>query len=411
MISEKIMRKYAELAVVMGVNVQKGQTLIIQSSVDTKEMTRYCVESAYEHGAKEVIVLWDDPFINRMHYEYQSLESLCEIPSYEIDRRLVPFKKGACVLNLLSEVPGIMSGIDAEKLGKVMIARQKANMECSNMMMSDQVRWSIVGVPNEKWAVKVFPDLDKDVALSKLWDAVLNSVRISEDNDPQQEWKEHIENLKQRQAFLNERNYQTLHFTNQLGTDLYVDLVKDHIWCGGSGKGSDGVIFNANMPTEEIFTMPSKYGVNGTVFSTKPLNYNGTLIDEFSLTFKDGKVVSYHAKQNEDALKSLIEFDEGSSYLGEVALVPYKSPISQSKILFYNTLYDENASCHLALGRAYQTSLKNASTMNEDELEKAGCNVSMTHVDFMFGSEDMSIVGITYDGKQEVIFEDGNFVF
>ncbi len=411
MISEKIMRKYAELAVTMGANVQKGQTLIIQSSVDAKEMVRYCVEAAYQRGAGKVSVIWNDPFINRMDYEYQSEESLSEVPSYEIDRRLVPFKEGACILNLHSDVPGLMAGIDAEKMQKAMVAKQKANMECSNMMMSNQVRWSILGVPNEHWASKVFPGVSKEEALEKLWNAVLKTVRIDEDNDPVAKWEEHINHLKVRQDILNERNYKTLHFTNQAGTDLYVDLVENHIWCGWSEEGNDGVVFNENMPTEEIFTMPSKYGVNGVVVSTKPLNYNGTLIDRFSLTFKDGKVVSYHADNEEEALKSLIEFDEGSCYIGEVALVPYESPISQSQILFYNTLYDENASCHLALGRAYPLNLKNGTSMSQEELEKAGCNQSMTHVDFMFGSEDMTIVGITHDGKEEAIFESGNFVF
>lgn len=411
MVSENVLRKYAKLGVVMGVNVQPGQTIVINTSVDAKEVVRYAVEEAYKKGAAKVIVNYSDPYVERMHYENQSVETLCDIPSYVVDAKVKPLQEGACVLHLVSEIPGILGGIEADKISKAMVARQQAMKEASALTMSNKARWSILGVPNAAWAKKVFPALEEKAAVEKLWEAVLATARVSEDNDPIAVWKEHNASLRKRQELLNEYNFKELHFQNKEGTDLHIELVKDHIWCGGSEEAMDGIEFNANMPTEEIFTMPYKYGVNGKVVTTKPLNYNGALINRFSLTFKDGKVVEYEAENELDTLRSLVEFDEGSAYIGEVALVPYASPISQSGILFFNTLYDENASCHLALGRAYPINVKGGTEMSQEQLDKVGSNNSMTHVDFMFGSEDMKITGITFDGKEVPVFENGNFVF
>lgn len=409
--NDKLLRKYAKLGVVMGVNLQKGQTLIVNTSVEGKELTRMVVEEAYNVGAKEVIVNWSDDIITRMHYQNQEIDTLCNIPNWMVEQKVNPLKEGAAILHLVSEVPGILEGIDADKISKSSIARQTRFKEASEITMSNKARWSILGVPNVQWAKKVFPDLNDEEAVEKLWELILFTTHVNEENDPIEDWKEHNALLRKRMDILNSFNFKSLHFKNDEGTDLTIELVKNHIWCGGSEFAQDAVEFNANMPTEEIFCMPHKYGVNGKVVSTKPLNYNGTLISQFELIFQDGEVIAYKANDNVDALTSLINFDDGSKHIGEVALVPLHSPISQSNILFYNTLYDENASCHLALGRAYPINIKNGTEMNQEELDKLGFNESMTHVDFMFGSRSMNIVGTTLDGQEVPVFKDGDFVF
>lgn len=409
--NDHLLRKYARLGVVMGVNLQKGQILIVNTSVEGKDLARMVVEEAYKLGAKEVIVNWNDDLISRMHYEHQDVETLCNIPDWMVEQKVNPLKAGAAILHLISDVPGVLAGIDADKISKAMIASQTKYKEISEMTMSNKARWSILGVPNAQWAKKVFPDLEEKEAIEMLWEKILFTTHVSEDNDPIEDWKLHNASLRKRMDILNSFNFKSLHFTNDEGTDLTIELVKNHIWCGGSEYAQDGIEFNANMPTEEIFCMPYKYGVNGKVVSTKPLNYNGTLISRFELTFSEGEVIAYKADDNIDTLTSLINFDEGSRYIGEVALVPYHSPISESNILFYNTLYDENASCHLALGRAYPINVKGGVDMSQDELNKFGSNDSMTHVDFMFGSSSMKITGSTYDGQIIPVFENGDFVF
>lgn len=409
--NNQLLRKYAKLGVVMGVNLQEGQTLVVNTSVEGNELARMVVEEAYKVGAKEVIVNWSDDLISRIHYENQSVETLCNVPNWMVEQKVNPLKEGAAVLHLISDVPGVLAGIDSDKISKTMVARQTKFKEASEITMSNKARWSILGVPNVAWAKKVFPELDDQRAVEKLWEEILITTHVSDDNDPIEEWNKHNAALRKRTNFLNSFNFKSLHFTNDEGTDLIIELVKNHIWCGGSEYAKDGVEFNANMPTEEIFCMPYKHGVNGKVVSTKPLNYNGTLISRFELIFKDGEVIAYKADDNVDTLTSLINFDEGSRYIGEVALVPYHSPISQSNILFYNTLYDENASCHLALGKAYPINVKGGIDMTQEQLNEIGSNDSMTHVDFMFGSSSMNIVGTTLDGQEVPVFKDGDFVF
>lgn len=409
--NSNLLRKYAKLGVVMGVNLQKGQTLIVNTSVEGKDLARMVVEEAYKVGAKEVIVNWSDDLISRMHYEHQDVETLCNIPNWMVEQKVKPLKEGAAILHLISDVPGILAGIKADKISKTMIARQTKFKEASEITMSNKARWSILGVPNKQWAMKVFPNMPEDEAIEKLWEMILYTTHVSEDNDPIQAWKKHNQELRTRMDILNSFNFKSLHFKNDEGTDLIIQLVKKHIWCGGSEFAQDGVEFNANMPTEEIFCMPYKYGVNGKVVSTKPLNYNGTLISRFELTFENGEVIAYKADDNIDTLTSLINFDDGSRYIGEVALVPYHSPISQSNILFYNTLYDENASCHLALGRAYPINVQGGTEMSQEQLDEIGSNNSMEHVDFMFGSSSMDITGLTYEGQEIPVFKNGDFVF
>ena len=277
-------------------------------------------------------------------------------------------------------------------------------------MMASRGQWTIVAAPNNIWAKKVFPDLEENEAIEALWSAILEASRITYENDPVAEWEIHNKNLFKHNQILNSYNFDTLYFKNKLGTDISVKLVDNHIWAGGGELTPDGIVFNPNIPTEENFTMPHKYGVNGKVVATKPLNYQGKLIEDFWLEFKDGKVINFDAKVNKDALENLLKFDKGSCYLGEIALISYDSPISNSGILFYNTLFDENASCHMALGRAYTINVKDGTKLSAEKLETIGYNNSMAHSDFMFGNEDLSVIGITKNGDKVVIFEDGNFI-
>ena len=278
-------------------------------------------------------------------------------------------------------------------------------------MMGNKSQWCVVAYPTFAWAKKVFPKLSPKKAYNALLNKILEASRVTDTNDPVHDWEEHIMTLARHNKKLNEDNYKTLHFKNSLGTDLVVGLVKDHIWAGGAEKAKNGVIFCPNIPTEETFTMPHKYQVEGKVVATKPLNYQGKLIEDFYLVFKEGKVVEYKAGKEELALKNLLELDEGSSRLGEVALISDNSPISNTNILFFNTLFDENASCHLALGNAYTMNIKNGTSLSEEELAALGYNKSLTHVDFMFGSPDMEIIGHKYDGTKVIIFKNGNFIF
>lgn len=404
------LRKYAELAVKTGVNVQPGQMLVITTTTDCKDFARLVVEEAYKAQAGYVFVRWSDDPITKITYEHADVNVLKVVPDWIKNQYQYFMDQGACALNIYAPTPGLLASVDPSKIQEVQIEMQKALKSYREYMMGNKAQWSLVSVPTEAWATKVFPEVSVEEAVEKLWDAILAAVRIEDDNDPVVEWKEHNERLSTYNKKLNEYNFERLIFKNSLGTDLNVELVKGHHWAGGSEKAQNGVIFNPNLPTEENFTMPKKTGVNGMVVATKPLNYQGRLIEDFALTFKDGEVVSYTAKKEEGALKNLLSVDEGSRYLGEVALISYHSPISLSNVLFYNTLFDENASCHLALGRAYPMNIQGGNDMSEDELAAAGVNLSMEHVDFMFGSDDMSVLGITQNQQEVVVFENGNFI-
>lgn len=410
MASNAVMQKYARLAVRMGVNVQPGQLMVINASVTDYAFVRMCVKEAYEAGAGEVQVNWSDEQISLMTYQSCSLETLTEIPQWSYDKRAWAQEKGCCFLNIMSGTPGLMKDVDPEKMQAVQIAGSKKFAPLQKYTMNNEGQWSIVALPSAGWAKKVFPALSEDEAVAKLMDAILMSVRVNEENDPVAEWNPHNRLMAEHSRKLNEFNFKALHFTNSLGTDLTVGLVENHIWAGGGEHAQNGVFFNPNMPTEENFCMPHKDRVDGKVVATMPLNYQGKLIENFFLEFKDGKVVSFGAEKEQDTLKNLVEFDEGSSRLGEVALISYDSPIRETGILFYNTLFDENASCHLALGRAYPMNVKGGTEMTQEQLSAAGANYSMTHVDFMFGSRDMHIEGIRQDGTAITVFDHGNFV-
>ncbi len=409
MISEKILDEYAKLAVVIGANVQKGQPIVIYGPVEAYEFIHKCAKQAYLAGASKVEVEYRDNVLSRYDYEFVETDTLKEVPSWKVDKIKDGIDKGICKLNIISPDPDLLEGIDATKIREVQRAWMQATSKYSYYTMNSIGQWSIVAYPNVVWAKKVYPDLNDKEAYEKLWEAILYTSRCSEDKSVEDAWNEHNAEIRNHSSKLNNYNFKSLHFKNSLGTDLVVGLVKDHVWEGGSEISARGIEFNANIPTEEVFTMPDRRHIDGTVVSTKPLAYSGKLINQFKLTFKDGRVIAHEAVNNQDILENLLDTDEGSRSLGEVALISHDSPISNMNILFYDTLFDENASCHLALGQCYPTNKKGGADMSEDELYEVGGNKSMNHVDFMFGNADMNVIGTTYDGEEIQIFKDGNF--
>lgn len=403
------LKEYAKLAVRFGANVQKGKTLVINTPASCYEFARLLVEEAYAAGAKLVEVNFSDDVIGHSHYKHCDVEVMKKVEKWQIEKAKHFVDEEAIMLAVSAPTPGLMADIDPKKMQEVSIASNKAMPFLREYQSSPKCQWSIVAMPTIPWAKKVFPEDSDEVAYNKLLDAILSASRVKEDGTSVDAWNAHVDSIRKHNDILNKFNFKTLHFKNSKGTDLHVGLVKNHIWCGGDEVSSEGVHFNPNIPTEESFTCPDKYGVNGVVYATKPLNYAGNLINNFHLRFENGKVVEYAAENANEALKSLIEYDEGSCYLGEVALVEHDSPISQSGILFMNTLFDENASCHLALGRCYTINIKDGNGKSKEQLEELHCNQSMTHVDFMFGSEDMEVIGETYDGEMIPIMKKGNF--
>ncbi|WP_129724296.1 aminopeptidase [Xylanivirga thermophila] len=406
---DNMLDKYAKLAVEVGVNIQKNQTLVINSPIECTDFARLLAKHAYALGAKDVHVEWYDEEMMLMRYMNAPYEVFTKFPKWQVDKMEGFAEEGAAFISVLASDPELLKDVDPKKIAEDKKTKGVALKGYMDRIMADEVCWSVVSVPTKGWAKKVFDGLPGDEAVDKLWKAIFKTVRADHD-DIITAWQQHLDNLERRVKFLNEKRFKTLHYISE-GTDLTIDLPPDHIWCGGGEYSQKDVYFVANIPTEEVFTLPHKTGVNGKVRSTMPLNYNGNLIEGFSLTFKDGKVVDFSADRGYDILKGILETDAGSLYLGEVALVPYDSPISNLDIIFYNTLFDENASCHLALGAAYPTCLKGGAFMSRDALKKAGVNDSAIHEDFMIGSNDLDIIGITADGKKMHIFKDGNWAF
>ena len=403
------LEKYAELAAKVGVNVQKGQYLLINTSTDTLDFTRLVVKKAYEAGAGRVHVNLTDDFVTRAFYDYGADSEFEQYPKWIVEQRNELIAKKGALLWIDAEDPDLLAGVAVDKLSKQQKASGEALKNYRKAVMNDEIAWSIVAVPSKKWAAKVFPNLEEEEQVPALWEAIFKTVRIGE-GDVVALWQEHIANLESRAKLLNDKQYVRLHYKAP-GTDLQIELPKGHIWQSGSSKTPDGTQFIANMPTEEVFTLPSKYGVNGYVKNTKPLVYRGNVIDDFTLTFEKGKIVDAKAGTGESLLKDLIKTDDGSAYLGEVALVPHESPISSSNILYFNTLFDENASNHLAIGEAYPTCFEGGSNLSEEQLEEQGINVSVTHEDFMIGSAEMDIDAILEDGTVEPLFRKGNWAF
>ncbi|AKG74479.1 aminopeptidase [Salinicoccus halodurans] len=401
--------KYADLLVEVGLNVQKDGRVFVRSSVDALPLIRRVTEKAYEKGAKEVKVSLSDDTLTRLHADYQTKEELSTIHQWAIDERMHYSDEKAGFLSITSSSPELLKGVDPEKLQAMQIAAGNAFKDFSNRIQSDYHSWCVAGYPSVEWAKLVFPDKSDDEAVEALLDLILYTVRADVE-DPVEAWEALDRTLHEKVDYLNDKKYKALRYEAP-GTDFVMGLPQGHLWAGASSVNEDGERFMANMPTEEVFSVPEKTGMNGYVSNTLPLSYGGNIIDDFKLTFKDGKVVDFEAGRGYEVLENLLNTDEGSRYLGEVALVPHDSPISNTGKLFYNTLFDENASCHIALGSAYAFCLEGGKSMSREELEKAGLNDSISHVDFMIGSDKLDIYGIDDNGNETKIFEKGNWAF
>ncbi|MFV0558441.1 MAG: aminopeptidase [Enterococcus sp.] len=404
---EQNLEKYAQLITEVGVNIQPGHTIVLQVSVDQAPLARLVTKKAYELGAAEVAVQWTDDFVQKAFLTNAAQDRLENIPQHIIDRADDWVEKGASRISIVSSNPAALAGVDPERVATYQAAAGKALLNLRKATQANKVSWTIAAAAGIEWAQKVFPELTPEAAQEQLWAEIFKTTRIDQ-KDPIAAWKAHDETLISKSAELNKEQFVALHYTAP-GTDLIVGLPKNHLWEGAGSFNVRGEKFMANMPTEEVFTAPESGRVDGVVASTKPLSYAGTIISGMKFTFKDGKVVAFSAEQGEEVLAKLLATDEGAKHLGEVALVPDPSPISQSGITFFNTLFDENASNHLALGSAYPFNLKGGTEMSEEELIAAGLNRSQTHVDFMIGSAEMDIDGIREDGTRVPVFRKGDW--
>ena len=402
------LKKYARLIAETGVNVQDNHTVVLQISVDQAPLARLITEEAYRLGAAEVIVQWSDETIQREFLAHAATDRIENVPQYKIDQTDDWIAKGASRISVVSSNPDALAGVDAQRVATFQAANGKAFVNLRKATQANKVSWTVVAAASEGWAAKVFPELaTSEEQVDALWNEIFKTTRIYEEN-PVIAWDIHDKKLQEKAAELNEQQFTALHYTAP-GTDLTIGLPKNHLWEGAGSYNARGEEFMANMPTEEVFTAPDSRRVDGYVSSTKPLSYAGTIISGMKFTFKDGKVVDFSAEQGEEALKNLLAIDEGAKHLGEVALVPDPSPISQSGLIFYNTLFDENASNHLAFGSAYAFNLQGGTEMSEEELAEAGLNRSQTHVDFMVGSDKMNIDGIKEDGTIVPVFRNGDW--
>ncbi|NSU28637.1 aminopeptidase [Enterococcus faecalis] len=402
------LKKYARLIAETGVNVQDNHTVVLQISVDQAPLARLITEEAYRLGAAEVIVQWSDETIQREFLAHAATDRIENVPQYKIDQTDDWIAKGASRISVVSSNPDALAGVDAQRVAAFQAANGKALVNLRKATQANKVSWTVVAAASEGWAAKVFPELaTSEEQVDALWNEIFKTTRIYEEN-PVIAWDIHDKKLQEKAAELNEQQFTALYYTAP-GTDLTIGLPKNHLWEGAGSYNARGEEFMANMPTEEVFTAPDSRRVDGYVSSTKPLSYAGTIISGMKFTFKDGKVVDFSAEQGEEALKNLLAIDEGAKHLGEVALVPDPSPISQSGLIFYNTLFDENASNHLAFGSAYAFNLQGGTEMSEEELAEAGLNRSQTHVDFMVGSDKMNIDGIKEDGTIVPVFRNGDW--
>ncbi|MCF6136688.1 aminopeptidase [Pseudalkalibacillus berkeleyi] len=405
---EQKLDQYAELVVKIGLNIQEGQRLLILSPIEAKDFTRKVTKHAYDNGCKHVFVNWNDSATSRLHLEGASEETLKDnLQPWDVDKLNSLAEHNDAMLNITGDDPNAFSGVAPERLMWVQKDKGEKLQAFSKAQLNGDMHWAIAGVPTSGWAKSVFPELSEQEAIDALWEAIFKTVRIDQE-DPVAAWEEHTNTLTEKVNYLNEKQFKTLHYKSE-GTDLSIDLHPDHLWIGGGHNSTIDTSYIPNLPTEEVFTTPLKNGVNGTVASKKPLSAMGNLIDNFSLTFKDGKVVDFSAEKGYETLEQLLNIDDGMKYLGEVALVPYDSPISNSGIIFNNTLYDENAACHLAIGTSITMSVKEVGHLQKEELEEIGVNQSRGHTDFMIGSADLDIVAETQEGEKVQLFKDGNW--
>ena len=406
---ETNLQKYAELVIKVGVNIQPEQELVLRIPIEAAPLARQLAIEAYKAGAKYVNVFYGDDEQTLIRFKYAPRDSFEYFPDWYADALIRFAKNGDAILSVYASDPDLLKDQDPELISASRKAAAKKMRPFSELLGKDYAPWTVIAASTPGWANKVFAHLPEDERVPALWDAIFKICRVTTP-DPVEAWRKHTEELVKRSAYMTEKQYVALKYTVP-GTDLTLGLPENHVWMGGYGKTPQGNPFTANIPTEEIFTLPHKDRVNGTVRATLPLSLHGNLVEDFWFRFQDGKVVEVHAAKGEEVLKKLLETDEGAVRLGEVALVPQSSPIAQTGILFYNTLYDENASCHLALGRAYRTSLKGGENMSEDEFGAAGGNDSLIHVDFMIGADEMDIDGILPDGSAEPVFRGGEWAF
>jgi aminopeptidase len=407
---ENILEKYADLIVKGGLNLQAGQGLvIIAGPFEVAPLVRQITKSAYQNGCRYVSVLWEDPIADLVRYQNAPENSFSEYDTWKHQGILESIERGDAFLQVAGPDPDLLKDVDFEILKTANMAFNKSIKPIRVHQSKDSVQWTIICPPTPGWASRVYPNDDPEIAEEKLWNDVIKVCRL-EEPDPSAYWEKYLKDINKRAAYLTEKSYQTLKFTGP-GTDLEVGLPEGHIWLGGGGETETGLPFTANLPTEEVFTLPHRDKVNGKVTATKPLSYRGMMMDNFWMKFSEGKVVEFSAEVGEEKLGGLLDTDQNSRYLGEVALVPHKTPISQSGVVFLNTLYDENSSNHLALGSAYRFNLEGGKEMSPKEFTQAGGNESNIHLDFMFGSGEMNVEGILPDGSTEPVMKNGEWVF
>ena len=405
---KSVLRSYANLIARMGVNIQPGQEVFIQADLDQPEFVQMLVEECYKCKARKVVVDWNYQPLQKVHYRYRTLTTLGKVDNYEEARWQHYVDTIPCRIYLLSEDPDGLKGINQEKMAKAQQKRYPI-IKPYRDAIENKYQWCIAAVPGKAWAKKLFPQLRASAAVEKLWEHILATSRV--DDDPIAAWEAHNRDLHDRCAYLNSLHIEKLHYTSANGTDFTVGMIPEGRFCGGSEKSLQGIVFNPNIPSEECFISPKRGEAEGIVYATKPLSYQGQLIDRFWIKFHEGKAVEWHAEVNNELLTKLITMDEGSAYLGECALVPYDSPIRKSEILFYNTLFDENAACHLALGMGFADTIENFHEKTLAECRALGVNDSMIHEDFMIGSQDMNIDAMCADGRTVAIFRNGNWAF
>ncbi len=406
--NQERLQKYAQLIAKMGANVQPDQEVFLYAELDQPAFVRMVAEECYKLGAKRVMVEWADQDLSLLHYKYRTKETLAEMLPFETEKWNYQADKLPCKVYLMSEDPDGMKDVDQQKL----IFAQRAKMQIIKPIrdkMENHYQWCIAAVPGEAWAKKVFPDMTTEDAMEALWEAILSTSRVND--DPIAAWEAHNADLAARCDYLNALGIKTLHYTAANGTDFRVKLMDESIFMAGGETTLEGVFFDANIPTEEVFTTPKCGEAEGIVYASLPLSYNGQLIENFSVRFEGGRAVEVQAEKNVELLREMISMDEGAAMLGECALVPYHSPIRESGILFYNTLFDENAACHLALGRGFNNCVRDYEKLTNDEIKALGVNDSMIHVDFMIGTADLSIVAETKDGREIAIFKNGDWAF
>lgn len=406
--NKKVLKNYAKLIAKVGANVQKGQEVFITASVSDEYFVKYVVEECYKAGASNVVIDWTSSVISALAYKYETVEELANLPKWKEEKLKHQVKVLPARIFIDSEDPDAMASVDQEKMTKVRRILGPKVMKYREQM-ENKYQWTIVGLPGEAWAKKVFPNLSTKKAMEALADAIFKTARVY--GDPIENWKQHNLNMKDKYTKLNDLGIKTLYYKASNGTDFNISLKECMVFNGGDETTLSGVVFQPNMPTEECFTSPDKYSCNGVVYASKPLSVMGKVVTDFGFRFEQGKAVEVLAKDEETKklLEKLISLDEGASRLGEVALVPFDSPINQTGLLFYNTLYDENACCHLALGRAFNDCIRDFDKLSEEQIKAVDLNISMIHVDFMIGTEDLHIEAETFDGKRQVIFDKGTW--